>query len=229
MYLPICQVSLNADSLWSSSGGVLSPPLYNHFTSDLPEEADLTESHADDFEVAESDPDIVTLSSALTNDLVHVSSWAAAKNLKIAPTKSSVTLFTPDRHQSHAHSQVYLDEELIPLCRTPKILGVTFDPHLTFCEHINAIILRAAGRLQILKALAGTSWGQQKETLLITFKCLILSIINYAAPIWFPNASKLSIEKIQIIQNAALRIVTGCHKKYPINHLHQNAQGRPPP
>jgi ribonuclease P/MRP protein subunit RPP40 len=109
-------------------GGVLSLPLYNHFTSNFSEEADLTESYADDFEVAESDPDIVTLSTALTDDLVHVSKWAAAKNLKIAPTKSSVTLFTPDRHQSHAHPQVYLDEELILLCRNPKILGVTFDP-----------------------------------------------------------------------------------------------------
>ena len=32
--------------------------------------------------------------------------------------------------------------------------------------------------------MAGTSWGQQKETLLMTYKAVGRSIINYAAPVW---------------------------------------------
>ena len=35
----------------------------------------------------------------------------------------------------------------------------------------------------ILKALACTSWGQQKETLLMTYKAVVRSIINYVAPV----------------------------------------------
>ena len=31
---------------------------------------------------------------------------------------------------------------------------------------------------------AGTSWGQQKETLLMTYKAVGRSIVNYAAPTW---------------------------------------------
>ena len=34
-----------------------------------------------------------------------------------------------------------------------------------------------------LKALAGTNWGQQKETLRMTYKALGRSIANYAAPV----------------------------------------------
>ena len=37
------------------------------------------------------------------------------------------------------------------------------------------------------KGLGGTSWGQQKETLLITYKAIGRSIINYAATVWSPN------------------------------------------
>jgi hypothetical protein len=89
---------------------------------------------------------------------------------------------------------------------------------------VKEIAIRLANCLQILKALAGTSWGQQKETLLITFKCLMLSIINYAAPIWFPNASKTSIAILQVIQNAALRVVTGNLKMSNIDHLHSETK-----
>jgi retron-type reverse transcriptase len=42
-------------------GGVLSPDLYNYYVSDFPEVAALTESYADDIDVAESSPDIQTL------------------------------------------------------------------------------------------------------------------------------------------------------------------------
>jgi retron-type reverse transcriptase len=49
--------------------GVLSPDLYNFHVSDFPEEPSptLTESYADDFQKAESSPDIPTLSTALTH------------------------------------------------------------------------------------------------------------------------------------------------------------------
>ena len=78
-----------------------------------------------------------------------------------------------------------------------------------------------AKRNNILKALAGSSWGQQKETLLVTYKAIGRSIANYAAPVWTPNTSHSSFKKIQTSQNAALRTITGCLKLTNIDHLHQ--------
>ena len=73
----------------------------------------------------------------------------------------------------------------------------------------------------MLKALAGLSWGQDKETLLMTNNALGKSIANYAAPVWSTNASDSSFKKIQTAQNAALRTATGAHKMANIDHLHQ--------
>ena len=75
----------------------------------------------------------------------------------------------------------------------------------------------------ILKALAGTS-GEQKETLLMTYKAVVRSIINYAAPVWGPNLHDANYRKIQYTQNEALRIATGCHKMSSIDHLHTEAE-----
>ena len=73
----------------------------------------------------------------------------------------------------------------------------------------------------MLKALAGSSCGQDKETLLMTYNTLGKSI--YAAPVWSTNASDSSFKKIQTAQNGALRTETGAHKMASIDHLHQES------
>ena len=50
----------------------------------------------------------------------------------------------------------------------PTILGLTFDPKLTFNEHINQTGIKASKALKVVKDISGTNWGQQKETILHT-------------------------------------------------------------
>ena len=104
----------------------------------------------------------------------------------------------------------------------PKDIGGLSGPppyHSTSSQYVAE---RVSGRNNILKALAGTSWGQQKKTLLMTYKAVGRSIINYAAPVWSPNLHDTNYRKIQYTQNEALRIATGCHK------MSQDVQYRSP-
>ena len=87
-----------------------------------------------------------------------------------------------------------------------------------------ALHTRVSNRNNVLKALAGTTWGQQKETILMTYKAIGRSVANYGAPVWSTNASATSIGKIQIAQNEALRIATGSHKMSSIDHLHNETE-----
>ena len=90
-------------------------------------------------------------------------SWTGRKELSIAPQKSSVTLFTPDTHQSRYHPQVKIGDALIPLNKNPKILGVKWDTHFTFGPHVRAMKERTNASLRVLKALASTGWGMSQE------------------------------------------------------------------
>lgn len=45
-------------------------------------------------------------------------------------------------------------------------------------------------------------------------------VINYGNPIWFPFAARSNVKKLQVVQNNALRVVTGCHKMASENHSH---------
>ena len=201
-------------------GSILSPLLFNFYVSSYPDTAQLSTSYADDFTACASHPKVEQAASTLARHAEDVADWALTKDLIVSTSKSTITLFTPEFQQSHLHPNVPLNGIPLPLDRNPKILGVTFDPHLCFHKHIESIVNRAKPRLNILKLLTGTDWGQQRETIVATFKSLIGSILNYAAPVWFPNTSQTSINRLQIIQNSALRIATGCVRMTPIDHLH---------
>ena len=77
---------------------------------------------------------------------------------------------------------------------------------------ISYVAERVSSRNNIIKAMAGISWGQQKETLLMTYKAVGRSIINYDSPVWSTNLRDTNYIIIQYTQNEALRIATGCHK-----------------
>ena len=208
-------------------GSCISPILFNFFVSTYPQSDVLTTSYADDFTDSCSSSSIPTAARHLSMHAERVGEWADERGLAISAPKSNVTLFTPDLRQSRNHPTVHLNNSPLPLERNPRILGVKLDPHFTFSPHIDAIIKRIAPRINILKALTGTNWGQEKETLLITFKSLIRSLWTYAAPIWYPNASNTAINKLQIQQNKALRIATGCVKMSSISHLHAESKVLP--
>ena len=102
----------------------------------------------------------------------------------ISATKSTVTLFSPDPHQAKTHPRILIENSQLPLVQFPNILGVYIDTSLSFNKHSGYVAERVSSRNNILKALACTSWGQQKEILLMTYKAVGRSIINYASPVW---------------------------------------------
>ena len=178
--------------------------------------------YADDITVWGSGPKIPLLECMINSYLREVGIYLKENSLFVSAPKSTVTLFTPDKHQLQTHPDITLEDTQLPLERSPKILGVIMDPSLSFHKHCTYVSDRIDKRNNMLKALAGTSCVQE-ETLLLTYNALGKSIESYAAPVWSTNASDSSFKKIQTAQNAALRTATGAHKMVSIDHLHQKS------
>ena len=198
--------------------GVRHLPSPLHFVSDCPIPDLNNTSYADDFTqlVSAGFLEAEARANQLCTILVR---WADGKQLAIAPQKSTVTLFTSETQQSRLHPQVQIGDAVAPLNRTPKILGVTLDTHFTFGPHTRDCVERASKALNITKALAWSSWGFTTETLVATYKAIVCPILNYAALIWFTQISSSHLDKLEVIQNKALRIATGCHQKAVASHL----------
>ena len=209
-------------------GSVLSPLLFNLYVSRFPlSPQTLTTSYADDFTVSATAETTSGATATLAARAAEVEQWASARSLQISAQKSTVTLFSSQTRELNTHPTVPFNNSTLPLEKNPKILGVTFDPTLTFCAHVDNIVDRAKQRLSIMKALAGTAWGQQKESLVTTYKATIRSLFTYAAPIWFPFISPTNISKLQRVQNAAARIATGSVKLSAESHLHAETKMLP--
>ena len=111
-----------------------------------------------------------------------MNNWASQNGMSISAPKSTVTLFTPWTKQVNAQLDVKVGGDPIP-----KLLGVTLDPTFSFAAHSTEVARKAASHLNLLRALSDTSFGKDKECLISTFKLYIRSVIDYAAPVVYPN------------------------------------------
>jgi hypothetical protein len=61
----------------------------------------------------------------------------------------------------------------------------------------------------------------------MTYKASVSSVFNFGAGIYYPNCKPTNVACFQVLQNAALRLATGCHKAATVAHLHAEAKMLP--
>ena len=165
--------------------------------------------YADDITVWASGAKIPELEHKINGYLTEMSCFLRDNSLLISAEKSAVTLIIPDPMQVNTHPKIKISDAELPLVRNPKLLGVYLDTFFSFNAHCVQVANSVSKRNIVLKALADTNWGQQKETLLLTYQALERLVANYAAPVWTTIAR---LEKIQHTQHKALRIITCSYK-----------------
>ena len=210
-------------------GGVLSPALFNYYLADIPTQPPDIKliTHADDITMYKSRPVAADLINGLNIYLPQVLSYINNHKLSVSSAKYTVTLLTPDTHEHHLHQQVKLADQVQPLERKPNVLGVTLDTHLTFTQHCNNIAMKVQQRNNVLKALAGSTWCCDKETLLTTYQAIGRSILSYCCPVWTPSHEDTNWSRLPRAQNSALKIATGCFKMADVAELHQEVRELP--
>lgn len=121
---------------------------------------------------------------------------------------------------------LFLNGNKLKVDSKAKFLGLIMDSKLSWNEHFNYIVDRCRPRLNLMRMLSGSAWGADKKTLLIIYKTLILSKITYGAAA-FVNASKYQVNKLEVIQNNAMRIACCAISGTPISAM-QVECGLPP-
>ena len=89
-------------------GSKLSPSLFNYYIADMPRPTQPGKRvcYADDITVLATGPKIPQLESMIYNYLREVSIYLEENSLLISALKSTVTLFTPDKHQFQMHQDI---------------------------------------------------------------------------------------------------------------------------
>ena len=203
-------------------GGVLSPTLLNIYTSDLPPPSAPVQvmAYTYDTTITYTYTSTSAAKKYIQPYLQKVFAWTKQNNLILNPDKTTYTLFTPGPAEYTRNLDIKIHNNALPMATHPKVLGLTLDPKLTYSTHIHTISVHAHKPLQIIKALTATGWCKQNGTLMATYKAVMRPALEYVSSIWSPLASSTSINKLQVMQNTALRTATGCTQDTNIQHLH---------
>ena len=142
-------------------GGVLSQALFNSYMSSLPAPQDNVTliSYADDITIMSSVVQPEQVCTAINNYLVQLATWLEQCSLILSMGKSSATLFITWTKQLKTLLNISVAGAALPTCPTVKVLGVMFDGLLTFSHHAKRTQAKVGQCNNILKKLAGTSWG----------------------------------------------------------------------
>ena len=210
-------------------GAVTSPILFNFYLSQLPPiptDVKLIQ-YADDISIYIKGTNVTTLSKTVNSFLNTLTEFLDERELIVSPEKSTVTWFTPATAEANIQPVVFIKNKPVKLDKTPKLLGITFDTMFCFGPHVKQTVAKAKTKLNLLKALAGSKWGCHKETLILTYKSIVRSVLEYGSPVWSPIIKESNWKRLQSVQNQALRIATGCLSMSAVEHLHQETKVLP--
>ena len=94
-----------------------------------------------------------------------------------------------------------------------KYLGVVFDTHLTFKQHLQHVTTKTTNKINILRKLSGIKWGLYSESALTYIKASIIPTLEYGIKIipknnfnFFKKINALIAKSIKIALNIPFRI-----------------------
>lgn len=194
-------------------GSILGPLLFTIYMSDLPHVSNHCEleSFVDDTKLflAFSTMDADDALSQISLDLNRTAAWCCRNQLLINPDKTKFILFgVPQLTSLVKHTSINFLGNTIPQSFWCRDLGTILDSHLTFNNHINTLyssLLSTLCQINRVKHLFDT------KTLQIILNSLVFSKLYYCSTIW-AGTSKQNIEKLQLLQNFAARIMTDKRK-----------------
>ena len=136
------------------------------------------------------------------------------------PAKSKVLVFTRcPRHQKEGPLYIKLFSEVIQTATEAEFLGVVFDSYMTWEPQTAKIISKAYSRLNLLRVVAGLTKKKNPSLLVKLYQSIILSLSEYAS-VGIISAAECHIEKLQLLQNQAMRAVLSLPAYVSTSDLH---------
>lgn len=183
-------------------GSVLGPVLYTIYTSDLPEEENVTTAtFADDTAILASDKKPVLATQKLQTSLNKIANWLQKWRIKASASKSVHVTFT--LRQGNC-PPAHLGNDTLPHQDSVRYLGLHLDRRLTWRHHIKTKRQELKLRYTRLSWILGRNSKLSTDNKLLIYKSILKPVWMYGIQLW-GSACDSNIIIIQRMQNMILR------------------------
>ena len=180
-------------------GSLLGPLLFNIFLNDLNFAGQISSLrlYADDTTTYASDCNIIALEISLNQDLNILVTWFSHNYLTVNSLKTQGMLLG-----SHTHvPEFFIGDTKVELTNSLKILGVTIDNKLTFCEHISNMLKKVYAKIGVLRRLKRL---MPHRVSLSLYKAYLLPHLEYCSPLLI-GINKTMNSKLESANKFALK------------------------
>ena len=164
-------------------------------------------------------------SKRLSTILKKCKEWTASRVTKIDMSdKLQFIHFTKSYNKKVQQSKLTLPngEKRDPQ-QDVKLLGIVLDHALNFKKHIHGKIASARKAVGAIWRLGGTKLGMRGSAVRSLYTACVRPIFEYGVEIWHHKVLKEQINKLDVMQNMALRRVLGAFKTTLIQALQKEA------
>ena len=207
-------------------GSCISPILYLIYVNNLTEVVDSSKTNssqfADDVGLWITDSSASNAAKVMQEEVKKVEQWCKKWQVTLSPIKSKLVMFTKcPRHLAEAEAGISINlfNESIEISKEADFLGVTFDARMTWEPQTRKIVARAYKRLNLLRAISSTTNRHNPNVMAKLYQSTIRSIFEYSS-VCLINAADNHLQKLQLVQNQALRVILNTPAYISIKDLH---------
>lgn len=189
-------------------GTVLSPVLFNLYTTDIPKyPSTKLAMFADDVLIYASSFYANVARAHINNHLRSLIPWYARWKLAINESKCECLVATKKFTNIRINIPLMINGTPILPANKLKYLGVILDSRIRFTQHTSHIMKKGFAAMQSLYSILSPKSPLSPQNKLIVYNQIIRPVLAYAAPVWC-SISNAQMHRLQRMQNKILRCVT---------------------
>jgi hypothetical protein len=169
----------------------------------------------------------VEVETAMRHGYSECSNWLTRAGLNAEPDKTELIFFTKPRERVKPPDYIHLPLTShntyyrVATKNTLRYLGFFFDAKLSWSHHVTVMCNRARGTLKALQLLGNSVRGLDQARWRLAYNAICLPVLTYGCQLWFTGKQVGLVKKLQVVQNDAVRMISGTFRTTPREPLHQ--------
>lgn len=170
---------------------------------------------ADDTNLLLADKSLKKINKHINHDLALITTWLRANKISLNTSKTEIIIFRSKRKTITKKLNFRISGQKIPISKTVKYLGVILNENLSWDSHMDYILPKLNRGLGLLSKIR---YCVPNFLLRTIYFCLFNSHLIYASQVWAQQ--KTILQKLQVLQNKALRIINFKPRDSSANELY---------